>query len=240
MGIAPEQGLELVRQYADKLSRTFGIHVQGSPPVLGYGEHGTAFDLGDMVLKLTDDRKEATAAAKLRDAPKDFAVHVEAVFELGTTRVYGVYQEKLQPLPAHARSSIERAMVQLDFREALEDGGNVHDFVISFEGTMRELQAGGEEREMGKMRSAYGVLERYGIFEIARGLESMGISFSDYKTNGKNDTGNLMMRDGKVVVIDLGNSKVAGGGKIDVVESNDFWRMNREMAWRARFFKLIS
>ena len=85
------------------------------------------------------------------------------------------------------------------------------------------------------------MLEDYGILDIAHGLEKIGIAFHDYNlgTDGSN-TGNLMLRGKKVVVIDLGNSKVTGAGSIEQIdEAADFWKANAQMAWRARLMKSI-
>jgi hypothetical protein len=233
-------GPELLRRYADKISKKYGVSIPGSPRELGRGTRGIAYDVGGgKVLKITDDQSEAKAASVLKTKQVDFAVHVYGVFELAGSGYYGILQELLQPLPGHIRASVERAMVALDFRERLEESGDLNHFFITFDRDMQELESQGETREIAKLTSAFGVLEKYGIFEIAKGLQQLGIQFTDYHTGLKDgNQGNLMMRGDKVVVLDLGHSKVQGGGAIDVVE-NVFWEANATWAWRARLMKMV-
>lgn len=237
--VTPQAGAELLKRYSAKISSQFGVTIPQHPQVLGQGTRGTAYVIGGgKVLKLTDDESEAAAAAKLRDLKVDFAVHIEAVFQMRD--YYGIIQEQLQPLPAHAKAAIEASLTRTDFREKIAEGG-FQNFMKKSKEELDELARDGEHNLILRFKSAYETLEKYGVFEIAKGLESIGIEFTDYHTGkGDGNHGNLMLRGDKVVVLDLGYSK-GGGGKIDPIkERADLWQRNAQMAWRSRMMKLTS
>ncbi len=237
--VTPQSGAELLRRYAAKISAQYHVTIPQRPQVLGQGTRGTAYVIGGgKVLKLTDDESEAKAAAKLRDLKVDFAVHVEAVFQMRD--YYGIIQEQLQPLPNHVKAAIEAGLTRTDFREKIAEGG-FKNFMDKSKAELNELARDGEHNLILRFKSAYETLEKFGIFDIAKGLESIGIEFTDYHTGkGEGNQGNLMLRGNKVVVLDLGYSKVGGGGEIDAIkEQADFWQMNAQMAWRARLMKMV-
>lgn len=229
--ITAGSGKELLRRYGALISKKYGITIGNTPKILGQGTRGTAYDVGGgKVLKLTDDDTEAQAAAKLKDHPVEFAVHVFAVFEI--RGYYGIVQEKLSPLPASVKTSIDYAFKGIaqpdDFREFIKNGGTVDQFLAHIDSVEKELQDQGEFKELTKLKSARGVLEKYGIFDIVKELGKMGIQFHDLHTGSTdNNEGNLMMRNGKLVVLDLGNSVIAGAGKIDSLSE----MINRASAW---------
>jgi len=66
---------------------------------LGSGSRGIAFALSNgNVLKLTDDKTEASASAVLKGRKLKNIIEIYDVFQLGKLPIYGVVQEKVKPL----------------------------------------------------------------------------------------------------------------------------------------------
>ena len=66
---------------------------------LGVGSRGIAFALSNgNVLKLTDDRTEASASATLKGKSLKNVVSIYDVFQLGELPIYGIVQERIKPL----------------------------------------------------------------------------------------------------------------------------------------------
>lgn len=85
----------------DRVLKKLGVPLEADVEYLGGGNHGAAFQIGDRVLKLTDDPIEANAAMQLKLKPMKEAYTVYEVYKLKDhDRVYVLWLEVLEPADA--------------------------------------------------------------------------------------------------------------------------------------------
>jgi hypothetical protein len=205
--------------------RALGINNIDSLKVLGIGTRGTAFDMGGgKVLKITNDEKEAGAAAVLLGKKINNIVNFFAVKRLKDTPYYVIVQEKLQPLSSEHSKAFNDALVSTGLpiwikrAEGSWDRAKflTKDYII---GTVKKKFSGKldspEAKEFAsKINSQWNTLvNTYGLKEMFKTLTEFGIDFHDYHA------GNMMQRDdGTLVLIDLGMSKIrASGGNVEMI-----------------------
>lgn len=192
--------------------------------VLGTGTRGTAFELGDKVLKVTNDAQEAQAAAMLVGKDIKNVCRYFAVVKFGDTDNYGIVQEKLKPLPANSAKEFNDALVATGLPIWIKRANGSWDeakrltkeYILSqvkkkFSDNMNSPKA--QEYARGINAKWNDLVHKFGLRDVFQTLTELGIDFHDYHA------GNLMVRDdGTLVLIDLGMSKIrGGGGKIDTL-----------------------
>lgn len=178
--------------------------------VLGEGSMGVAYELKDgRVLKITTDPTEARAAyyvLKLKGV-KGIA-RIDQVFRFPDMEIYGVVQEKLQPLPENVDKLFLWAFKEIVWKLFGRKGAGNTDrgwkFMVN---RVQQELVDASPAEKKAATKALEVYQRLGLDKIMDALVAKGIRFHDLHP------GNLMMRKpGEYVVIDLGVSDVAGGG----------------------------
>jgi hypothetical protein len=195
-------------KYKESLEKK-GIKIGDNPQSLGHGDLGSAFKLSDnTVLKITEDATEAKAARHILGKNFKNVYHIHAVFELGDTKVYVIWQEFLDGAPLE---DVKEDPIMRRVYYAYKDRG-----------TLEREFSDEQIAEYLHMISALDDTRRKVLFKLLhdlrdglKQLRSAGIKFIDYHLN------NIMYRkaDDQYVIIDLGNSDSAGL-TIDTVESD--------------------
>ena len=198
---------------------------------LGSGEMGVAYDIGNRrVLKVTTDEHEARNANYVRGKSYE---HIGKVFDVFRFRdetakgqkIYGIEQEFLTNLSADEKAEFDSFVMGSAFRNELIDvvaTANWDGIVQAY----REFQQGEVRKDLGypegsppspmkekKLQATVArdvarfnqVMSKFSMPEIVNDLRLAGIQFADFHG------GNLMKRDGKFVINDLGGAKSAGG-----------------------------
>lgn len=192
---------------------------------LGTGTRGTAFDVGsDRVVKVTNDAKEAQAASALVGKDIPGIVRFYAVWKFGDSSLYGVLQEKLEPISDEEGKEFNAALVATGLPVWIKRSGGdwnnakalTKQYVLDnikkkFAGNMNspEAQAFAKKANEGWNN----LVTKWRLRDTFKTLTEIGIDFHDYHA------GNMMRRkDGTLVLIDLGMSNIrAQGGEIETV-----------------------
>ena len=220
-----ESAAEVITKFPKAMKR-FGIDPAKASTykVLGTGTRGTALDIGNgKVFKVTNDEKEAQAAASLLGKDVKNIVHFYAVCKLGDTGFYGVLQEKLEPLPKEEAKAFNDALVTTAVPIWIKRAGGKWDEVKrlakqyildtikkKFSKNLNSPEAQAFAKDANAKWNT--LVTRYGLRDMFEILNSLGIDFHDYHA------GNMMQRsDGTMVLIDLGMSNVRGSGKIETI-----------------------
>lgn len=192
--------------------------------VLGVGTRGAAFAVGDKVLKVTGDDREAQASARLVGGKHNNLVKVYKVIKLGKTGAFAIFQEKLNPLPKDQETEFNNALVNTGLpvwiKAANYDWGQAKAKVKQYILQKVKKKVGNynspEAQELvNKANADWQLLvKKYKIGELFDEIKALGVNFSDFHA------GNLMKRDdGTLVIIDLGNSVIQGAdGHVDSIE----------------------
>jgi hypothetical protein len=214
-----ESAKALIKKYAKGL-KSAGINADNveSFPVMGIGTHGTAFGVGpDQVLKITNDAQEAAVANALLNVDLPNVVKFYDIWTFGDTGLFGILQEKLEPLPADDAQEFNDAMIATGLPVWVRQGKGSWDTVKKLiKGyVIKQLKKKFDDLK-GPEARAYAddinkkwsmLVDKYGVADMYKTLSGLGIDFHDYHA------GNMMKRpDGTLVLIDLGISKLKGGG----------------------------
>jgi len=214
-----ETAKELIKKYATGL-KDIGINVDNveSFPVLGIGTHGTAFEVGpNRVLKITNDPQEAAVANALLNSELPNIVKFYDIWSFGKTGLFGILQEKLEPLPSAEAKTFNDALIATGLpvwiKNADGDWKKAHSLTKQYikrsvaKKFADPASTEAEEFEAELERQLYILSWKYGIEDMFDTLTSLGIDFHDYHA------GNMMRRkDGTLVLIDLGISKIKDAG----------------------------
>lgn len=204
--ISAEKAAEMAQVVQDNSERLAKrkIDVSGAK-ALGAGGNGVAFDLGQTVLKITKDTKEANSSAVIRG--KDFPniVKVFDVFRFPDTEYFGIWQEKLQPCPGQDKNEFTEFVTDVEVESgmfskiwALGDWKEIVDHAM--EGAREDSESTAES--VGRVRKEIMVLQRkYQMDKIVAQLKAAKIKFRDFHG------GNIMLRGSEHVLIDLGYSQ---------------------------------
>ncbi len=220
---APPIGKEMAAKIVSKFPKgmaKFGIDAKAISAMESWtGTNGTAFDLGNgKVFKITRDQKEAATSAVLIGKELTNIVRIYAVWRFKDTNFYGILQEKLEPLPDADGKAFNDALVATRLPVWIHKSG--YDFEKAKEMTKQFIISQVKERFKDNANSpeaqkfAHSIndkwnmlVKRFNMREMFNTLKQLGIDFADFHA------GNLMRRpDGTLVLIDLGQSKVTGGG----------------------------
>ena len=220
--ITADQTKELLKKFPKGVAKLGIKDVDGLQQLGSTGTHGTAFDLGDKVLKVTDDEREAKAASALVGKDVKGVVNFYGVWSLGNTGAYAILQEKLLPINASEAKSFNDALVTTAFPLWAKRAGGSWDKVKALtkdyvKDTVKKKFKSFDSPEakefIAKANEQWNLLvKKYGVKELFETLTELGIEFSDYHA------GNMMKReDGMLVLIDLGQSKVGKAGTIQTI-----------------------
>ena len=158
---------------------------------LGSGRNGSAYKASEgFVIKVTTDPIEAKAGLTLAGCEPTSLGKVYAVTQVDGM-IWILFQEDLQPLPDHLRERFDMAVGVLDRLGAL-DALNKGDL----QEAIRMLAAGGA-RNIRDVTHCLDVLKQFNVPSMCYELVDLGLT-ADFHS------GNLMLRDGVPVLIDLG------------------------------------
>jgi len=113
---------KLLRAFADKLSKR-GINVN-SLKKLGVGTMGVAYDMGDKVLKITKDVREAKTSSIVAGKTIPNIVQVYDIWKFPGVDWYGLIIEKLTPLSKEEEQQLTQAVINTRFPMLLHQAGD--------------------------------------------------------------------------------------------------------------------
>lgn len=211
---------QILQQNAEALKTKKGIDISQLKQV-GIGTRGVAYSFGDKVLKITADAQEAKASMRLVGKNLPNIVTIYDVWEFPNSKTYAVLQEPLQELADAEKKQINNALVITALPVWIAKGG--YDWTtaktktieyIKGEIAKKGLQGSAATDYMKKANDAWNFLSKtLDIKSMLETLKGMGINFHDFHA------GNMMRRnDGKIVLIDIGMSKLSGGGTPAILE----------------------
>ncbi len=202
-----------------------GLNIPARPAHLGTGTRGAAFDIGGgRAIKITADDREAMAANRLKTAGLKHVVKVYDVFRFKDSQIFGVVQDRLEPLSSAEKEEVNGALISTGLPVWLKHGGFdwngakrlVIDYLKKKAGKMDPADAREYLEEANKAWTL--LVQKYHVKEMVEELKGAGIEFQDYHA------GNIMKQGSSYVLIDVGYSKIEGGKQPDVLE-----RMIREI-----------
>lgn len=197
-----------------------------SLPYLGSGTRGSVFAIGDKALKITNDTAEAQASSALIGNSNPNLTKYEKIFEFGDSGIYGILQEKLNKLPKEDADAFNKALVITGLPVWIAKSGYDFDKAkelskIYVKKKTKEKLASGElkKEDLPKytedLNKAWNLMSgKYNMRGLVKTLGEYGIQFHDYQAP------NVMLRDdGTLVLVDIGLSKMpGGGGEIDSIQ----------------------
>ena len=199
---------------ADELQKTLAwAELSGEGEFLARGTMGPAYQFGDKILKLTKDASEAYASTLLigKEHPNVATIYKVGKREGEVEFPYVVVAELLQPtgqatfLVAREMYDAVRAGYGLG-KKFHAWGGNDSLDEMEMQSLNAMVSAAPEElREEMKMR----------LDEIASGmtfLKENGVIYTDIKPS------NIMLKNGKAAIIDLGRSSVKSYPQIEIIK----------------------
>ena len=186
---------------------------------LGAGSNGIAMLLRDgRVLKATYDKSEAHASMAIKGKKFKHVIHIDDVFQFppmkGESNVYGIVQEKLEPISDEERNEFtDMAVADVEVESGMFSRiwqlPNWQDIV---DNAMEGAGENGKEGQRQKTAHALKVLQqKYQMDQIVAELRKAGIAYGDFHG------GNIGKRGNDYVVMDLGHSK-SKGAKPPVLE----------------------
>lgn len=185
--VAPSRELAIAR-LRDLLDAEVGID---GLQYLGSGRNGSAYRSPDgFVLKVTTDEAEVESASRLIGQQTEFLGRVFEVRELDEG-VWLLIQEDLESLPEDLREEFDLAMEVLENLGAMDslNEGDIREVVHT-------LAAAGRVSSR-SVEMAIGVMRRFEVPGMCSELSDLGLS-------GDFHSGNVMLRNGSPVLIDLG------------------------------------
>ena len=213
---------DVIYEKREALNKRYGINIPKTwdyHDFVGQGSKGNAYDVGNKILKLTTDIKEAKASAHIIGKNLKYVNEIYAVFMIkNMDGFYGIIQKKLMFPEAVIGGALydmenigllqEIAHWSLD--RPYDGDDNINNVIDSIkEGVDDNGKEVGRPYHSDSLRC---VVEF--ILKSKEELFSNGIRFYDYTYD------NTMADGDNLKVIDLGYSTVIGGtGKIDIVES---------------------
>jgi serine/threonine protein kinase len=189
---------KVLKQYQPKLTQA-GIELNG---VLGAGTQGVAYSVSSgQVLKVTQDKSEAIAAAHVVNKSFKNVYKVFKVFEIGQSprgQLFGILQEKLAPVPQ--TETLLRNLLEFDGGLTYPLNHNEYETPEDLE-YVKEIitvtgQADGMSDQIPQVTAAVSQ-----IINGLREIKSVGITYGDLHI------GNIMKRGANYVLIDFGYSQ---------------------------------
>jgi len=219
--VTPDEAKELLKRFP-KGAAKLGIKDVDSLQPIGTGTRGTVFEVGDKVLKVTNDGKEAHAASILVGKNVSGVVNFYGVWSLGDTGTFAILQEKLQTISAEEGKSFNDALVTTAFPLWVKRAGGSWDKVKELtkehiketaKKKFKSFTSPEAQKFIAHANEQWSLLvKKYGVKGLFETLTELGIDFHDYHA------GNMMKRDdGTLVLIDLGMSNVRGTAAIQTI-----------------------
>lgn len=221
----PETSKNVLKKFP-KSMKSIGIDPEkiDGLEVLGTGTRGTALSIDTgRVIKVTNDSREALAAASLLGKDVKNLVRYYDVFKLGDSGYYAIVQEKLESASKEEAKELNDALVTTGLPVWIKQADGSWDKAKQLtkkyisdqvKKKFKDKHDSPEAQEYVKRvnESWNSLVKKYGIRDLFETLTSLGIDFHDYHA------GNMMKRnDGTIVLIDLGLSRVKNPGKIKTV-----------------------
>ncbi|MHA2047013.1 MAG: hypothetical protein ACW99G_19665, partial [Candidatus Thorarchaeota archaeon] len=217
----PKNAEAVLKRFAVKLSKRPSLAGKNldTPRELGAGSQGTAFDVGGKVLKITKDNKEAVASHKIMGDALKYVAKVEDVFRFPDIPIYGIVQERLNPLDKSDATNFNKLLVFTGLPVWLKSAATWDDAVDKAMSYVEKRKAKGditspEGKRMIQWADQFldSLEQKYNVRASWEELKGKGITFSDYQAD------NLMKRGSEYVLIDIGLSNVAGGSEPPTLE----------------------
>lgn len=171
---------------------------------LGAGSYGMALELQDgRVMKVTTDRQEAQASHKIQGRRGVHVVNVLKAFRFPNSDVYGIVQERLQPLGPVEKHRLGVALRVVD-HFIREIGYNVAYGKGWANFTALAKEWSDDVYDRSDVAAAVNTMRRFSLDRMMDEVHARGILFYDYHTE------NIMKRGDRYVITDLGQSTVHG------------------------------
>lgn len=206
-------------QFWAALAQRASFDPKAEVTLLGAGQKGQAYRVGDKVVKITTDEREARAMWHVAQEPDPAGnvVRVETVQRFGRHAVWAVVQELLDPPdPAWAQAA---QLWGLWVKRRAKAGRPFYltDQTITlfaWEVLGQDLTGQHERREVKLPAGVPEIADRFieWLGEVAKYLKTIKLQFADLHA------GNIMARSGHPVAIDLGMSQ-ARPADIDVLKA---------------------
>lgn len=234
----PTEAKNILSLNKDKLAKK-GINVD-SLKVLGVGTMGVAYDLGDKVLKVTRDLREAKASSLVAGKDIPNIIKVYDIWQFQKTNWYGLIIEKLRPLSKEEEDALTKTVINTRFTVLLsqaEDDWNkamqmlaqrsMNSVVKDAYRKMPEFdpEKGGEGIRNPKVKEFVNqktaeiindfnkLTKEYNMKQLFKSLKQLGIQYYDFHG------GNYGRReDGTLVLFDLGRSISKGAEPQELTE----------------------
>lgn len=228
----------VLRAFSDKLKKK-GIDAT-KLKVLGVGTMGVAYDLGDRVLKITKDVREAKASAIVAGKNIPNIVQVYDIWKFPGIDWYGLIIEKLTPLSKEEEQQLTQSVINTQFPLLLHQAGDDWNKAMQMlaQQTIRNLasaaysqfpdanpaqggQGMNDPRVVQYVRDGSTkaiqdfdrLTKGYNMRQLFKSLKSLGIQYYDFHG------GNYGRRaDGTLVLFDLGRSISKGADPVELQE----------------------
>lgn len=190
---------------------------------LGSGIHGTAYKSGDLVLKVTDDVKEAKTANHLIGKDTKHIVKIYDVFRHGDVKgiKYYIIQEYLDPMDGTDAREFDMAMGNYGVRigpfiiPGVKGNWSAYERKVldnaSKQATFDSMDL--DENEASQIIEAYvqkakesldTLKNKFKLDEIIKEIHELGVSYTDYKSD------NMRKRGNDYVMIDMSEANSPG------------------------------
>lgn len=247
----------VLRAFSDKLKKK-GIDASKLKK-LGVGTMGVAYDLGDKVLKVTKDVREAKASAIVAGKNIPNIVQVYDIWKFPGVDWYGLIIEKLTPLSKEEEQQLTQSVVNTKFPLLLHQAGDDWNKAMQMlaQQTIRNLASsaytqfpdanpaqGGQgmndprvtqyvrDGSTKSIQDFDRLTKGYNMRQLFKSLKSLGIQYYDFHG------GNYGRRaDGTLVLFDLGRSISKGA---DPAELQEKFKLIEQRFGRARAFHHLS
>ena len=222
--IEGEQVAPILQMYVPKLKKR-GINVK-KIKILGSGWNGVAFDIGDQVLKMTEDQSEAKASMHIKGKELKHIGNIYDVFQFPEPNDtwYGILQENLTQLSTTEKTALTRAfnLVARFFNYSDMGAGQKNPDYVNFiwhtpwdelkKRVTKNVQNGGSEEVEAMLPKVFDTLEKAKIPDMFKELDKAGVKYGDVHVD------NIMKRGSDYVVIDLGGASQSAGATPPILE----------------------
>lgn len=228
----------VLNAYRDRLQKK-GINVD-SLRQLGVGTMGVAYDMGNKVLKITTDIKEAKASSLVMGKTIPNIIQVYDIWKFPGVNWYGLIIEKLTPLSSEEEKQLTDAVVNTGFPMFLYKSGDDWNKAMQLLAQVsmkkfysaayskfpdaaltRNGQGSRDPRVQEYVKNAVNktieefnrITKEYKMQSLFKSLKSLGIQYYDFHG------GNYGRRsDGTLVLFDLGRSISKGTNPVELTE----------------------
>lgn len=229
---------KILQAFKDKLAKK---GIKPGIPKLGTGTMGVAYDLGDRVLKITKDAREAKASSIVAGKTIPNIVQVYEIWKFSGVEWYGLIIEKLTPLSKEEENQLTQAVINTKFTMLLHQAGDDWNKAMQMlaQQSLQNLQKQAYQQfpDADPAKGGQGmnnpqvlqfiragatktiqdfdkVTKEYNMRQLFKSLKSLGIQYYDFHG------GNYGLRsDGTLVLFDLGRSISKGVMPAELTEA---------------------